>query len=348
MSKAIKLTVLKIARSVGIFRLFRFLTASQVRILCYHGGAIGDEHRLNSLLFCPTAHFESRLQWLLDNEFNIIKLDDAIAMLGSDQPRPKLPTVLSFDDGWYSTYKGLHPVLQQYNLPATLYLCTQYFVRGAPNLEVTVSYILWKAPPREVEIQGFGATVDGRHDTYSTQGKTLLTSSFRAWLEGHCATRQEFCLALERFALQLGVSAEELDLSSRRFDFVTLNELTQLADQGWSIELHGHTHRYPVGKPEELNSDILKCRTEIRNAGLPNPQHYCYPSGDYDDAAHHLLSKLEVKSATTCAPGLIQCADDKQKFYLSRFLDEKNISPLEFESEMSGFSDFLRKLFERH
>ncbi len=137
-------------------------------------------------------------------------------------------------------------------------------------------------------------------------------------------------------------------MSSRRFDFVNLEELTQLAHQGWSIELHGHAHRYPIGKPEELNSDILKCGKEIRDAGLPEARHYCYPSGDFDDVAHLLLSKLGVKSGTTCAPGLIQHADDKQKFYLSRFLDGKNISPLEFESEMSGFSDFLRKISGRN
>ena len=49
------------------------------------------------------------------------------------------------------------------------------------------------------------------------------------WLEQSGASRAGVCADLERFAAQLGVSAAELDLASRRFDFVRPDELLQMA-----------------------------------------------------------------------------------------------------------------------
>ena len=46
MSNKIKLAFYFCAKILGVFALARHLTASKIRILCYHGGSIGDEaHR---------------------------------------------------------------------------------------------------------------------------------------------------------------------------------------------------------------------------------------------------------------------------------------------------------------
>lgn len=345
--KAIKLTVLRFARIAGLFRLFRFITRAKVRILCYHGGNLGDEHRFNSLLFCRSELLDARLRWLQQKGFSIVALDAAVDMLGSDTPRPHLPTVLTFDDGWYSTFRGLHPVIARHQVPAVLYLCTSYFVAGWPNLEVTLAYILGKAGGRRVRIEGLDPALDGEYDlSGSADRRQLIERSVSCFLRGG-ATRETVCAGLEGLAGQLGVSATELDLASRRFDFATRDELQQMLGAGWSIELHGHRHRYPAGEPEALRDDLARCRQEIAAAGLPPARHYCYPSGNHDEDAHRLLAGLGVVSATTCVPGLIARADAQQKFYLSRFLDGEDIHPLEFESEMSGFADFLRGLAGR-
>ena len=81
--------------------------------------------------------------------------------------------------------------------------------------------------------------------------------------------------------------------------------------------------------------------------GLPEPRHYCYPSGDYDHNAHAALQEIGDRSATTCLPGLIDTATGRDVSYLPRFLDGERIHALEFEAEMSGFSDFLKRLAGR-
>jgi peptidoglycan/xylan/chitin deacetylase (PgdA/CDA1 family) len=341
------LSLLYAARAVGLFRLCRFLTRSHVRILCYHGGSIGDEHSFNSLLFCRAEFLDARLRWLIDNGFTLISLKDAVAMAVGDSARPHCPTVLTFDDGWFSTYKILHPVVHRLDLPATLYLCTSYFADGWPNLDVTLNYLIWRSQRRQAEIQGVHADVDGTYDLSEGDGRERLVDAARAWIRQNFNTREGVCSALEQFAAQLGVAPIELDLASRRFDFATAHELMTMRQQGWSIELHGHAHHYPSGRASELKLDLETCRSEIRNSGLGEASHYCYPSGDHDDVAHDVLSELGIKSAVTCQSGLIEKANGRTKFYLPRFLDGGDIHVLEFESEMTGFGHLLRRLIGR-
>lgn len=344
--KAIKLAILFVARSIGLFHLCRFLTRSQVRILCYHGGSLGDEHEFNPLLFCRPALLETRLRWLRDKGFSIVPLDAAVDMLGRPGVRPRLPAVLTFDDGWFSTYARLHPVIAQHQVPATLYLCTGYCVDERPNLDVALNYVLWKSGLGRASIRGINAALDGDHDFSTSAGRKRFADAARLWLSS-IEGRDAVNAALERLAAQLGVAPAVLDLSSRRFDFAHTDELVKMLAHGWTIELHGHAHRYPAGQPAELAADLDACRREIRNAGLPAASHYCYPSGNHDADAHRLLKGLGVVSATTCLPGLVDRADDERMFYLPRFLDGESIHALEFEAEMSGFADFFRRFFGR-
>ena len=342
--RLIKLLALRVAATLGLFRLFRYLTRYEVRILCYHGGSIGDEHDFNPLLFCRPELLARRLAWLRDKRFTIIPLSDAVDLLATSDVRPNLPTVLTFDDGWHSTHSALHPVIVRYRVPATLYLCTSYFSAQCPNIEVALSYLCWRVGSRTVELSGIHPSIDGRHDLSSRSDRERLTEVTAGWIRENCAGRASVCSALELIAQQLGVPSAALDLASGRFDFAAGHQLRDMVANGWTIELHGHLHRYFARQPEALTSDIATCRDEIRKAGLPEASHYCYPSGDHDSDAHRLLKEMGVRSATTCIPGLNGKGDASRLFYLNRFLDGGRIHSLEFESELSGFADFVRRL----
>lgn len=330
------------ARAVGLFAVARVLTRHRVRMLCLHGGNLGDEHLFNPLLFSTGEHVASRLAWLQARGFNWVSLHDALGLLKGSAPRPRLPVVVTVDDGWYSTASVLGPVVAQYGVPATLYLCTGPFVSGKPVAGVTVAYLLWKSGPVPVALQGLDPALDGVHDLADPQARRhLLRSSVQWVLQG---PPEDIQSRLERLGEALGVSPQDLDLSSRRFSYMNASELHALREQGWSIELHGHEHRYPAGDPDALALDLQRCKAAFAAAGLPDGRHYCYPSGNHDEGAHRLLKLNQVDSATTCLPGLCPDGDSSALYYLPRFLDGSNISPLVFEAEMSGFADGVRCL----
>ncbi len=347
MSKQLKLSFLSAARMLGVFKLFRRLTQSQLRILCYHGGAIGDESEYNGKLFFSKKTFEQRMKWLREKGFNVVTLDDAVKSAAGQRAAPPLATVITFDDGWYSTGSELLPVLDQLAMPSTLYLCTSHVLEGTPVADVAARYIIWKSQLTNATLQGYAPAVDGQYDLAAAPEREQLGQKVAAWIEGFGSDKVAASEALEKFAKDMQVSSADLQLGSRRFQYMTGEELRALSARGCAIELHGHVHRYPKGDPAALKNDLRLCSDSIQGLGLPVPKHYCYPSGSFDADAPVALGELGVVSATTCIPGLISKAENDQAYFLPRFLDGRDVEMLEFEAEMSGFSEFLRRVTGR-
>jgi peptidoglycan/xylan/chitin deacetylase (PgdA/CDA1 family) len=335
-----KIALLFVARSVGLFALARYLTTSQVRILCYHAGCAGDESSYNPTLFMPGATFRRRMEWLVAQGYEVVTLDQALQHDAGGGKRPR--AVITFDDGWYTTASQLLPVLSELGLPSTLYLSTKNFLEGWPIPQVTVRYLLWKTRLRQVEIAGWGAAVDGCYRLDQAREREQLAQRILAAIREGAQEKATVCAALERFAADLDIAPGELDLASRRFGYVTPEELRDLAAQGCSIEAHGHVHRYPKGDAAAFAADLRLCADEIAALGLPRPRHYCYPSGAFDSGAAAVLAEAGMRSATTCVNTLVD-PERADAYYLPRFLDGENVAQLDFEAELSGFSPLVRR-----
>lgn len=166
----------------------------------------------------------------------------------------------------------------------------------------------------------------------------------------NCPDSETACNALEKFALSTWSHGKWSDLASRRFNYVTREELISLFANNWSIELHGHIHHYPSGCNRILRNNDPS-NLQDRNLITPDFQRQnitAIQSGEHDNTSQAPLEKLGIISAVTCSPGLLSTTDRQTLVRLSRFLDGKSISQLEFEAEMSGFSGLLRNLKNKY
>lgn len=344
---SVKQAGLATLKALGVFALFRFLTRKQLRILCYHGGSIGDETNLNPKLFCSAALLQRRLAWLRQRRFTPLTLDTAVNALGARKGKWLLPVVITVDDGWYSSRDSIFEPIRQAAFEVTLYLASEVAQRQIPVLDVTLEYVLSKARAGSHRLIGVPAIQDGVYDLTKPEVRRQLIEGMLSWLRTHKDERALVHSEIERFAQALGVSALDLNLASRRFSYLNADELRAMQQRGCDIQLHGHAHLYPVNQPDALRLDIEQCRSAIIDMGLPSPRHYCYPSGVADEHAPTVLAALQVKSATTCVPGLISFAAPPPLHLLPRFLDGEDVSQLDFEAEMSGVLQFARWLRSR-
>lgn len=344
----IKLLVYGIAKTFGLFALCRVLTRFRIRILGYHGASLGDELDYNPCLYVSAGTFRRRIHWLQKKGFTVIPLELAANALDGGVDAGRLPTVITFDDGWHSTATELVPILAEQGLPSTLYLSTDDFLRGWPILAVVVNYMIWKSALRQVEIRNLGEPIDGDHRLDEPRARNLFVRRSHRWLTAQPATRSSVIERIHRLVESMGLRVSDMALETRRFDYLSNDELRELARCGCAVEMHGHEHRYPKGDPEVFAEDLAACCDAIVQFGLPKPRHYCYPSGNFDDAAATVLERFGVHSATTCIPGLISRANgNAQRHALPRFLDGEHIDMLVFEAEMSGFADLLRHAMGR-
>lgn len=339
----LKTLILNAAKYTGVFALVRAATRKSPRILCYHAGSIGDERHYNPKLFCTREQLRQRLDWLRDHGFTPASLEEVTQPGG---PRTSgIPVAITLDDGWYSSYRDLLPSMAEYGYEPVLYLHTEAYDVGVPIIPVTVRYLLWKAGPNEVVLNGFGFGVEGTWNLANPRERDRLCGAVELWLSDQ--DPHSIAGSLRRLAGALGISADQLDLESRRFSYMTQDELLSASSAGCRIELHGHEHVYKPGHPSRNQQNIELNRERILDCGLPNPTHYCYPSGSFDEHGAQVMRAAGVATATTCIPGLVDVRDPDARYYLPRFLDGGDVSMIEFEAEMSGVLQLLRSMTRR-
>lgn len=347
-SRALKLALLHAAKATGLLALCRAATAQTPKILCYHGGSLGDEHLFNGKLFMRSETFSARVNWLHSKGFRPTALGELVDALQGRQKLPGRSIVLTFDDGWYSTAACLLPHLQRFGYDSTLYLATQVFEEQCPVLDVAVNYLLWRTRLQEVRLSGLSPPLEGTWDLRSRAERQRLAQAMLSHLQGLRGDTSVVESTLRQYAVLLDVDPSVLALESRRFHYVNREELLSLAGAGTHVELHGHTHRYPLGQPEALRHDVETCRDRIIALGLPRPAHYCYPSGEFDEHAPRVFQAMGVTSATTCQGSSPRRSVNAHALHaLPRFLDGEDVEMIEFEAEMSGLLHLMRGWRER-
>lgn len=95
--------------------------------LIYHSvsGRLGLELDLDCELFRRQLAFLAQTK-------RVISYEEAITRLQSAHPLPERAFVLTFDDGYVDFYTHVFPLLQQFQLPATLFVTTGFVEEDVP------------------------------------------------------------------------------------------------------------------------------------------------------------------------------------------------------------------------
>jgi peptidoglycan/xylan/chitin deacetylase (PgdA/CDA1 family) len=101
-------------------------TLPGVAVLCYHG--VRDDDMAPGTvpfqyLHIPAPTFESHCR-VIRQCCDPISLDDWRAAIDGRATLPERPVLITFDDGYRSVLTMAAPILQQYHLPATVFVCT--------------------------------------------------------------------------------------------------------------------------------------------------------------------------------------------------------------------------------
>jgi len=92
-----------------------------VPILAYH--RFGQQA---SKMEVPVAEFAAQLQYLVDNDYRVVRLRDVEDFLAGKGALPNRAVVITMDDGYASTYKYAFPLLKQHGFPATVFVYTDF------------------------------------------------------------------------------------------------------------------------------------------------------------------------------------------------------------------------------
>ena len=84
------------------------------------------------------AQFQAHMQYLADNNFNVVALSDLMNSIKKQQPITDKTVIITFDDAYLDILSNGKPILDKFNYPFTIFINPAIVERGSR------SYLSWQ------------------------------------------------------------------------------------------------------------------------------------------------------------------------------------------------------------
>lgn len=226
---------------------------------------------------------------------------------------PDRGCLVTFDDGWWDNERYALPVLEQFGVPAVVFLATGYIGGNRPfwqeELTRDLLDIRRAGLADSVFLSGFGI------DMHRTQSAAQIKSSARELITRLKSSNQP-ALDVLRTRLALGLQSVTRATGGHGDDrFMDWEAVRRLSAHPLiTIASHAHSHM-PLTRLGHLEAraDLLRSLGELRVNRLPETDLCAYPNGDHDAETIIATKEAGFSMAFTTMPGHVHAADDRHR-----------------------------------
>ena len=299
----------------GICSLYRFLRMrKQAVILTYH--RVIDSVELGGFYIQPavfvTEHvFRQQMQYL-SRHYHVISLDELIDTLLEGKPFQRNTCVITFDDGWKDFYTHAFPILQKYNLPAAVFLVSDYvgtnrwfwpervsyLLMQYLEVQPTLKYQLNRFPTLE-RIGFFGLATDS--DLTPGQKIEMTIATMKA------LSRTEIAKAIGELQNLSPMPSKQEPKRPLLLNWAEVGRMVK-----WRITFGSHTSSHQIlttASNEEAQEEIIRSKGEIEKYLSMSCWAFCYPNGNYDGSIKKIVQE-HYKCALAADSGFVRHGDD--------------------------------------
>lgn len=148
---------------------FKLTTMSPgVPVLIYHHLALGGKGYDENPYTETPENFLAQMDYLLNNKYNVISLDQLIDFMNGNQMLPPKTVVITFDDGYESVYKYAFPILKKHNFKATAFIIGKKAEGKKPNFVPSLNF-------NELKEMYESGTFDIQSHTYDLHDKVQIS-----------------------------------------------------------------------------------------------------------------------------------------------------------------------------
>ena len=114
----------------------------KIPILLYHDFVtIVPENDPDNFNYINTPEsFEENIKVLLENGYTFISFKELNDAYNGKENLPQKPILITLDDGYYSNYKQIYPILKKYNVKASIFIVSDNIGKTVNNK----TYLSWK------------------------------------------------------------------------------------------------------------------------------------------------------------------------------------------------------------
>lgn len=315
----------------GLAKFSRQLLAGDASVLTFHGilGSNEGGDLLDPSLHCPDNLFHDLCAHLAEH-YRVLPLEVIAKKLLQSEPLPDHAVALTFDDGYESNHRLAFPVLREFGLPATVFLCTGFIDGTVQPWFIRLELAMTRATARHIDIR-----IGGVHLHYSiesqTEGAAVLPAMLRVFKQ---LPQSEVESNLERLITALQPQAGSIPAPLRPMNW---SQARDLRDSGL-ISFGAHTHTHPIlsrCSVEVARQEIFTSRDRIIAELGSAPSLFAYPNGhagDYNPDTMKVLQEAGFIAAFTMTPG--RAGADSGQFELPRYGSPESLQ--QAEATVSG------------
>ncbi|MGI2907915.1 polysaccharide deacetylase family protein [Tolypothrix sp. VBCCA 56010] len=313
--------------------------AKRVRNRIAPGGLILMYHRVTDIesdpwkLCVSPSYFAEHLQ-VLQKLGSVVRLQQLNQTLENGK-RPHRQIVITFDDGYVDNLHNAKPLLEQYEIPATIFLTTGYMQQKREFWWDELERILLqpKTLPEILSLNINGTNHEwkfsSKSDNHLNFPRQLYYSLYQLL---YPLSNKERSHLLDQLLLWANVKLE-LRPTHR---MMTLEEISSL-QQNSIIEVGGHTVTHPflsTISPEQQQKEIQQNKAELEEIFGHSIESFAYPHGNYNLHTSDLVRQAGFTCACTTNANIVGKKSDR--FQLPRFAVE-NCNGEQFAKQLSNW-----------
>jgi peptidoglycan/xylan/chitin deacetylase (PgdA/CDA1 family) len=298
-----------LAEVLYLSNLQRLCHQGKVAILTYHRVVpqceLSDQW-IQPGMYVATDVFERHMQFLRD-QFRVISLQELVQRWSNrDWDKVARYCVVTFDDGWLDNYRHAYPILRKWEIPATIFLPTDFIGTDEWFWPEKVAYCVKKLTA-DSEAYGKGIAILQKHVRIDEAHMRMARASEAAGRD--LADRViEACKDLGPGAISELIAAFSHDLAivlPHERCIVNWDEVSHMGKDRISFGSHSRSHRIltqlsmaDVGDELEGSQKVLKSR------GVNYVPVFCYPNGNMNSEIQALTKACGYLAAVGVRPGL--------------------------------------------
>lgn len=280
----------------------KYLGKQKLSILIYHQVlAQADPMRPTE----PTAAVFDWQMRLLRNYFTPLSLDDAITHLQNNS-LPANAVCVTFDDGYLNNLTVAQPILQKYQIPATVYVATA-FSNGENMWNDRLQYLFADESRSQLQLDD---------EIIQLADIAQRRNSAQQWLK-----RLKYLPVTER-RNKIAHFYQQNDAAEQPALMMTPMQIKQLAASG--VTIGAHTVDHPILKTQDADEQrrqIIESKQQLEQLLGMEVKHFAYPNGvegiDFDETAVEIVRQSGFQSAVITNWGVSDSTTSQ--FKLKRF-----------------------------
>lgn len=275
----------------------RLRLQDRILSLMYHE-VLPDAAPVEAWTVVRESDFRRQMRYVRDH-FEILTMDQAIAAIASGSERRAPAAVITFDDGYWGNRHVAWAVVEELNIPITIFVATAAVQDQVPYWydRVIAAFPADRSALLDLRDQGLGCY---RVDRLQT-GERRWTQIQRLLADCKQLAPERRALVVEQLVQRVAAQAPgSVPLRSMSMDDIR----TMAKSDRICFGAHSHCHSIltQFGR-DDIRETVLRSKTLLESWTGKPVRHFAYPNGDFNETVADVIRECGFVSSQTTVSG---------------------------------------------